>query len=316
MENIKFFCHIIGLNQVDKNILLSLPFMNKFHTIDLDSINKEIFDNIDLKKMFKQYQHFKGKKNEKYKDIEKKMNIFWEKNFTNFIENNMLEKKKIIVIGNNCHYRNISKKVNINTNNRFIMNTNNDIVKHIIKYNVETYQKNIVNGTYSLDNLDFEFIKKSRKKIEENYINNGYLLHNFDQIKTILYLLSTKNKKIDGLYISLTEPYNVTTKIHPKKNNKLIAYHEPVHALLGSFNWKEDDLEKVYKGKTIKLIEKKPNSLSKLNDKRFLYYVEGDTFIPHDKGNNMKFFSQVPVMIIDSDKIPNVYKKLNELGLF
>ena len=74
MENIKFFCHIIGLNQVDKNILLLLPFMNKFHIIDLDLINKEIFDNIDLKKMFKQYQHFKGKKNEKYKDIEKKMN--------------------------------------------------------------------------------------------------------------------------------------------------------------------------------------------------------------------------------------------------
>ena len=58
MENNNFFCHIIGINQVDKKKLYEFSFIKEFHIIDLDLINKDIFNNIDLKKMFKQFTHF------------------------------------------------------------------------------------------------------------------------------------------------------------------------------------------------------------------------------------------------------------------
>ena len=316
MENNNFFCHIIGINQVDKKKLYEFSFIKEFHIIDLDLINKDIFNNIDLKKMFKQFTHFKSKKNEKYKEIEKKMNNFWKKSIKNFIENSHISKKKNIIIGNNSHYRNITKKIEIQTNNKFVISTTNNDIKNIIKYNLENNTNEIINGTYSLNNLNFDYIKKTRNKIKKNYVSNGYNLYNFEQIVKILNLMSKKKKKIPGLFMSLNEPYNISTKIYPSKNKKLLAYKEPVHALLSSFNWNNDELQKIYKGKTIKIIEKIPNSLDKLKEKRFLYYVDSDTFIPHEKGNNMKFFSQVPVMILDKDKIQNVYKKLNELGLF
>ena len=63
------------------------------------------------------------------------------------------------------------------------------------------------------------------------------------------------------------------------------------------------------------LIEKKNNALDLLKVKRFLYLVDPDTFIPHEKGNNIKYFSQVPTMIMDKEKISNVYKKLKDVGI-
>jgi len=46
--------------------------------------------------------------------------------------------------------------------------------------------------------------------------------------------------------------------------------------------------------------------MKKLNAKRFLYLVDPNTFIPHENGNNQKFFSQLPVKILAKEKIDNV----------
>ena len=44
--------------------------------------------------------------------------------------------------------------------------------------------------------------------------------------------------------------------------------------------------------------------------------VEKDTFIPHEKGKNVKFFSQAPALIIDKENIDNVYDTMKQIGVF
>lgn len=315
MENTKFLCHIVGLSPIHKSNLKKDYKYKKYHIIDLDEINLEIFENIEIKKMFKQYQYFKNNKNDKYKDVDKKMTNFWEKNMINLIENNILPKKKTIIIGNNCHFRNLSKKIQIPTNNRFFIEVNKMDIKQLIKYNLEKNKKNIINGSYPLNNINYDYLTKTKLKIQDAFKNNGYILKSFNDIEKILELLLQRDDNIEGLWISLNEPYNVSSSIHPKKNDKLFAYTEPVHALLGSFNWSNDEVEKISKGKDIKLIEKKDDALSLLKEKRFLYFVDPDTFIPHEKGNNIKYFSQVPTVIMEKEKISNVYRKLKDIGI-
>ena len=60
MENIKFVCHIIGINQINKKILLDLDFMKMFHIIDLDNFNREILEPIVNNLIKKNKTNFKG----------------------------------------------------------------------------------------------------------------------------------------------------------------------------------------------------------------------------------------------------------------
>lgn len=315
MEHLNVLCHIVGLDPLSKKELINSIDSKIFHTLDLEFLNQEIFDNTDMRKLFKQYQEFKKSKNDKYKDIDRKMTNFWEKNMLDLIEQNIPSKKKTIIVGYNNHFRNISKKVNIPTNNRFIIEVTNKSIRNIIKYNLDKNYNDIVKGIYPLENIDFNYLLKNKKKISDHYIKSGYLTKTIEQVTKILEL-SSKQKKFSGLWIGLSQPYNIASKIYPKKNDKIFAYTEPIHALLGSFKWNDDEVEKKYKGDNIKLIQKKDDSLDKLKQKRFLYYVDDRSFIPHEKGNNIKFFSQVPVTILEKEKIDNVYRKFEKLGIF
>ena len=105
----------------------------------------------------------------------------------------------------------------------------------------------------------------------------------------------------------MKDPYNLGSKIHPTKNDKILAYIDPNLALLGSFNFKKEELRKNFNGKEIKIKELKAQALDKLKTKRFLYLVNKSSFIPHEKGANQKFFSQTPVIILQKEKINSVY---------
>jgi hypothetical protein len=87
-----------------------------------------------------------------------------------------------------------------------------------------------------------------------------------------------------------------------------MGYLDPNMALLGSFNFGKDELKKNYNGKEIRIKELKSQSLDKLKTKRFLYLVDKNPFIPHEKGANQKFFSQTPVTILQKEKIEDVYE--------
>ena len=144
----------------------------------------------------------------------------------------------------------------------------------------------------------------------------GYLEKDYQQIQTILNLIESNTEDLPGLWIALKDPYNLGSKIHPKKNDKLLGYSDARMALFDSFNFEKDELKKNFNGKEIKIKELKPQTLDKLKSKRFLYLVDKNSFTPHEKGANQKFFSQNPVTILQKEKINDVYKYLFEENNF
>jgi hypothetical protein len=82
-------------------------------------------------------------------------------------------------------------------------------------------------------------------------------------------------------------------------------------ALLSSFNFNNDELEKYYDNNNsfVRIKPKKDGVLEKMKEKRYLYLVEKKHFVPHEKGNNVKFFSQEPATIIDIIKIKDVFQE-------
>ena len=199
-----------------------------------------------------------------------------------------------------------------------------------VNYGYIKYKKNyIYKDSFEVDS----FIEKPKKSkalklckigalwnsgiviVKNSYLKSGYLEKTIPQINTILNLLSKKKIKGNNLYISLRDSYNLNSKIHPKKNSKIFAYSEPVLALLGSFRFDEKELVKSYHKNRVKIKEKKNGILKKLKKKRFLYLVDTKTFIPHEKGNNVKFFSQAPVVIKDKEQIDNVYDIFNDISV-
>jgi len=309
-------CHIVGLNPSLKNKLIKQINKKIYTIIDLDEINNLIITDPYMIKLFTNYTNLKENKNDKYKETDKKMTQFWEANLSNLIDERRKNKSKVILLGNSNHYRSLSKKVKIETANRFIIKSAiKKYVREIIRYNIENHKDEIIDGTFPIDYLNFDYLVKKNRLLNESYTKIGYLPKNLSQIIKILQMIPQKKYRGVGLFVSLKQPYNVNSKIYPKKNSKIMAYSEPVLALLGSFRWKDDELVKSYDGNNVKLIEKKKGALERLNSKRFLYLVEDDPFIPHEKGKNIKFFSQSPIVIIDKEKITNVYDKLKELNV-
>ena len=91
MNNI--LCHIIGLNPKNKKDFLKSIDEQKINIIDLEQLNKDIVKDNDMLKYFKQYTNFKNQKNDKYKDIEKKMIEYWKIYMSKNIDDNICGKK-------------------------------------------------------------------------------------------------------------------------------------------------------------------------------------------------------------------------------
>jgi hypothetical protein len=312
----EIICHIIGITSLFKNKFIDDMKKLGYHIIDLDELSNNILRNGTMVQLYSQYQGFKESKNDKFKEIDKKMTIYWETSMEEGIISNVDKSKKNIIIGYSHHFRNITKRINVSPNNKpiakFIIKVSKADVRNIIKNNLEKFKDDIIQGCYPLENIDFDFIYNNRKKIDSIYEKNGYLQKSIETIYTILNL---SNKDIDGegLWISLKQPYNVGSKIYPKnKSDKLFGFTDKLMALLSSFHFNDDELEKYYDNNTVRIKPKKDGVLEKMNEKRYLYLVEKEHFVPHEKGNNVKYFSQEPAIIIDIIKIKNVYKEYFE----
>jgi hypothetical protein len=307
--------HIVGITNLLKNDFINKTKTMNYNIIDLDEISNNILNNSTMEQMFKQYQHFKENKNDKYKDIDKKMSLYWETTMIETIHYSINKDKKNIVIGYSHHYRNINKRINIPQTSpyaKFIIKISKHDVRNIITYNLDKYKNDIINGSYPLENIDYDYIYSNRQKIDSIYEKSGYLSKTLDTLYTILDL-STKTTDIDCLWISTKEPYNVGSKIHPstKSGSKLFAFSDKLMALLSSFHFNDEELEKSFDNvtNTIKVKSKKDGVLERMNEKRYLLVVDKSTFVPHEKGNNVKFFSQEPVNILEIIKVNNVYKE-------
>jgi hypothetical protein len=311
MENFNYICHIVNLNNKDKKKFID-EFQSDFNIIDLDKINNIVISDDRLDKLYLKYEKLKNSKNDKFKEIDKQITQFWETQFIENIISASSKSKKNILIGLNYHYKNISKKINLNTSNNFIINVNLiEDVKLTIENNLNLNKQNIINGLYPLEYINFENIKKKKENIINSYIKINYISKSFDEIVNIL--KTTSNiKNNNGLWICLRDPYNVDSKIYPQ-NTPIIAYSEKEFALIDSFDLKEDEVEKIISTEndtpTISLKEIKENSLNKLKKKRFLYYVDKDNFLPYENNIN-KYFTNTSVKVKHAEKITNVYDYL------
>lgn len=72
-------CHLVGFNPYSKNDFIELLNKKIFNVIDLDHINQDILKDVQLDKMFRQYQKLKDDKNDKFKDLDKKMSLSGKK---------------------------------------------------------------------------------------------------------------------------------------------------------------------------------------------------------------------------------------------
>ena len=88
-------CHIIGLNQTCKNIFFEKINYNIYKIIDLDNINNQIIRNQEMKELYAIFEKYKNNKNDRYKNIEKKMTLFWEESFIDLINKELSSSKKI-----------------------------------------------------------------------------------------------------------------------------------------------------------------------------------------------------------------------------
>ena len=305
-------CHIIGITSLTKNKFLDDMKKLGYHIIDLDELSNNILRNSSMVQLFSQYQGFKETKNDKFKEVEKKMSIYWETSMEEGISSNINKSKKNIIIGYSHHFRNINKRINVSPNNKpiakFIIKVSKSDVRNIIKFNLSKYHDDIIQGCYPLENIDFDFVYNNRLKLDAIYEKNGYLPKTLDTIYTILNL-SNKNIDGDGLWIASREPYNVSSKIYPRKNDKLFGFTDKLMALLSSFHFNENELEKYYENNIVRVKPKKEGVLEKMKEKRYLYLVEKEHFVPHEKGNNVKYFSQEPAIIMDVIKIKDVYEE-------
>lgn len=307
MDNFIYICHIIGLNSQLKKNLDDLK--NDFNIIDLDIINQKIVSDNYLNNLYERFEKLKKEKNDKYKDIEKKMTIYWESEFYKQINEIATEKKKNIFIGSNTHYKLSSKRINLNTTNNFIIKTDLlEEIKLIIKTNLDMYREQIINGQFPLEYLDSKFLIKKKETLISSYKKSGYNEKTFEEIINILKTFCKTEDK-NELWISLKEPYNVDTKIYPKDNNTIVAYSQPEFAIIDSFSFSDDEIQTTISNDSLSIKEIKENSLTKLKKKRYLYMVDKTNFLPFENDEN-KYFSQSPILIKGKEKIENVYDYL------
>lgn len=310
----KIICHIVGINYTDKLKLKNLcDSTKKYNLIDLDQLNDEILKSEEMSKMFKSYSRLKKNKNDKFKDVDKKMTSFWEENLVKKVFDLIPSKKKSILVGKNHHYRIMSKKVNFLVSNKFLLDS--DIktdVKNNIKHNLQNYQNEIINGMFPVQFLDYKEQFKKRKNFEDNYLKSGYSKIKIDDLMNILETHSKNKIHGKGLWFSSNEPYNIGSKIHPNKE-PIYAYVDPVLSLLGSFKIDDKDIE--YNSGEEKVISLKGLDTNKMKRGRYLYYVSKDEFIPSEKNNKYKYFTQNSITVLEKEKIGNVFKKLEELNL-
>ena len=237
------------------------------------------------------------------------MTIYWESEFYKKINEIATENKKNIFIGSNIHYKISSKRINLNTTNNFIIKSDLlEEIKLIIKTNLDIYREQIINGQFPLEYLDTKFLLKKKELIITSYKKLGYIEKTFEEIINILKTVC-KTQDTNELWISLKEQYNVDTKIYPKDNNTIVAYSQPEFAIIDSFSFSDDEIQKTISNDSLSIKEIKEHSLLKLKKKRYLYMVDKTNFLPFENDEN-KYFSQSPILIKGKEKIESVYDYL------
>ena len=320
----RILCHIAGMNEEIKEDFYNLMNQKKkiVEVVDLDKMSDKIINDKYINRLHKKLEFYKAKKNSKSKEIQKEMNDYWKKKLDNFVDdtlNKTDKNKKIIFVGLVAHSKYTSKKIKIKTNNKFFLKVNHKKnAKSVIKYNIDNYRKEIIEGTFPLKYLDMDFLVKKRILLERQYYKMNYVSKSLKNILKMINLNLDKAlefKNIKKLYIGMKDKYNEGSLIYPFNRGKVIAYSEKWLALTSVLGEQSKKFRKGYADNKPYIEEKEKNAIRAFNTNGYLYEVAKDNFIFHEKGKTYKLVSQNPAAILKRTYISNIYKKLNDSSI-
>jgi len=313
-------CHIAGINDELMGEIDKKYGNNPEILIDnLDELNNSIKDNEKMNYLFRQWSKFKDKNNDKYKSVEKEMDRQWQNLFQDHVMDivNNNRNRRIIFVGDNNHYKHLSRKIELPTASRFYLKVNpKEHCRGIVNNYINMYKDDIVNGTFPLSFLDHKFLCNRRKRISKYFVNWGYELKDYDEILDFLDLTVNQKKMemLDHLYIASKMPYHLGSSIHPDKDKNIYGYSNPWDAINDMIPGKYKIKLEIENGKPI-FREMKEGEFNKIKFKGYLYQLDKKTFIPMGKKDSSKFKSSLPARIINKDKFLNIKSIMNKYDI-
>ena len=334
------YAHIAGLTEINKiefnNLFKISHLSNYIEIIDVDIITTKIIEDANMDKLFKKYSYYfdRSKDNNlskiemknslnKSKEFEKKMFQYWKvkmEYYINKLSSNTT--KQIILIGYLSFFNNHKIYLNLNIVPKFFLKVDyNEHSKNVIKYNLDNYKNDIIEGIYDLNYLNPSFLIKVRIQLQNIYTKINYIIMSMVSIINTLELFSQTDIP-NVLYYASFIKY---TKKIPILNNPIQVYTQEWLALssilltLNNINKIEDTNLNIDKGinkdgKCYINITKQQYNL--LNKNGYIYeIISTENFLPYPTKNNIyKFFSVKPIKInriLEIDNIINQIKKLN-----
>lgn len=304
-------CHISGITPSFRDgIYNKFKDNGEIEIVDLDKKGEDIRVHNKMEYLYNQFRIFKSKNNEKYKSIEKEMDLFWYNNLNDFIMDTIKynREKRIIFIGDNNHFRHLSKKVEIPCGNRFYLSVNErEYCLEMVKGYLNNYYEDIINNEFPLNFLDHKYIIEKRKRVNKMFNSWGYLDKNDDDIMEFLDLSLNEKKMelLDYVYYGSKMPYYSGSEIHPDKGKNLMGYSNAWDAIF-SLVPKSSKIEYGVKEGVPYIEEKVLGGFNKLKFKGYLYRLDTGTFIPNSKKDGNKFKSSLPAKILKKEKFYSI----------
>lgn len=336
-DTTNIYAHIVGFNNKDKEEFIKDVKSLDFDVLDLNYVTKKVRENDFYKDVKIEREKTKSKFEKNAYD--KCLYNYWKKKVGGSLLN--MKNKKIILIGMNSFDNN---KMEIKANHKFFIKHNLESnAKEIVKENLEKYHDKILDGSFSFDYIDKEFLMKKRQESMESFKKDNYNVITYPNLLKFLNQGSEvlqSNQKADGehtktnlnehpsvLYYASALKYDGQIGSNGKKkrsqdaldamldvNREIIAYKYKWLALLSYIPDHQKYFEKGFRNDKpyIHIINKEGKKL--LNDTCYLYEISSKNFIKASDKNPYKFRSNF-AEIKSNEYIANIYEELKNLKI-
>jgi hypothetical protein len=163
------------------NNLIKPSFINKLEdhnirVVDLDIVTNGFRQNKKMIRLNRALQ--KNEKNiEEKKSINRNINSLWKELLDEELGKiHQDTNHKYVLLGLSTFHRNHKVRVKIDTPNKFFIKANPEQhAKEIVEYNLEKYKMHIVDGSFPIKFLDYNFLINQNKRLSQVYQNIGYV---------------------------------------------------------------------------------------------------------------------------------------------
>ena len=321
----KSIMHIIGINEIYKERFIEkinsmFDKNNNLEIIDLEILSKEIYHDKNMEELIEEYNETNTERIKK--NAEKKMEQYWietmEDKIDILLNSEKLENKYILFLGENYYNKNNKKKINMFSRNKVIFDINKkQNCKDIIKYNLENFRNEIIQGDFPLEYLNHEYLLKKREELNNKYLKQNYIIRKPNEIINLLNINIDKMNQLNDI--------NTVWIGDKKSHNGMIYFNKntignilPWIACLNSIK----EIDKIIKirnpskgSNKVKVEELEEKGFDKLNTNCYLYLVDSEYFFYDKIDNKDKLITNIDVPIIEKIQINNILEKLDDFNI-